>query len=56
VTVKEVLAETAPSVALMVEVPFPLGVARPTALIVAAFVAEDDQLTADVRSNCVPSE
>ena len=55
-TVREVFPETPPSVALMVEVPIPPGLARPAALMVATTVAEDDQLTADVMSDCVASE
>jgi hypothetical protein len=55
VTVRTVEPLIAPDVALIVEVPTPAPVARPTALIVAVAVVADDHVTVLVRFCVVPS-
>ena len=56
VTVRVVLAEIAPEVALMVAVPAATAVARPLLLTVATDVLDELQVTCVVTSRLVPSE
>ncbi len=55
-TVRTVLPETVPEVAVMVELPAPMTVARPLLLMVATDVVEEFQVTCAVISWVVPSE
>ena len=50
VTAREVLPETAPSVAMMVVLPVATAVAKPEELMVAAALLVEDQVTLAVRS------
>ena len=56
VTVNTVDPLIVPEVAVIVEVPAATEVANPAALMVAALVAEEDQVTEEVRFAVVPLE
>jgi hypothetical protein len=55
VTVRVVVPDTVPEVAVMVVVPPPTAVASPEVLMVATEVFDDNQLAVDVRFLVLPS-
>jgi hypothetical protein len=55
-TVRVAFPRTEPKLAVIVVVPFAIACANPVALIVAAFVADEDQTTPVVMTEVEPSE
>jgi hypothetical protein len=55
-TVRVAFPRTEPRLALIVVVPLAIACASPVALIVATFVAEEDQTTPELRTEVEPSE